>query len=264
MTWIARMTLGTDGGADHWFRSGGDCCPPDQVPDQLQRVPASLAAFAAGRLIVSRLRMRWRTVGGWRSRSRRDLLEGEGDCGFHYGAPTQRLRGTVIAVGGWSLAVANAVQAGSCGVGMPSGQSQGQSLGREGVTPPPPFASSHPGSRDVCGVPSATDTKKVPLFCPFGGLLHTCNWGPAHGLHPCFVVAKIWADGGRAREVLEWPHTVGGGGVPPMDPPQTTMTIVGKKRNLQQKEFCRAIFGTQTFGSQTLPPPFLILPWAEP
>ena len=34
---------------------------------------------------------------------------------------------------------------------------------------------------------------------------------------------------GRRREVLEWPYTAGGGGVPPRDPPlQTKVTIMGK------------------------------------
>ena len=59
--------------------------------------------------------------------------------------------------------------------------------------------------------------------------------------------------------------TRGEGGVPPPDPPpQTKVTIAGKNRNLQSGK-CRAIFGTQTFGSQTLPPPpppLLPLPWA--
>ena len=48
-------------------------------------------------------------------------------------------------------------------------------------------------------------------------------------------------------------HQRGGGGPPP--PPQTKGTIVGKKRNLPFGKSDWAIFGTQTFRSQTPPPP---------
>ena len=54
--------------------------------------------------------------------------------------------------------------------------------------------------------------------------------------------------GGGGREVFEWPYTVGGGGV---TPPLQTQVTSGKKRNLLLGKSCRAIFGTQIFGSQT-------------
>ena len=55
------------------------------------------------------------------------------------------------------------------------------------------------------------------------------------------------------REVLEWPYTAGGGGVPPWTPPPPQSDHSGNKRNLQEGKSCRAICGTQTFGSH---PPF--------
>ena len=39
-----------------------------------------------------------------------------------------------------------------------------------------------------------------------------------------------WSGAGTGgREVLEWPYTEGGGGVPCTPPPPTKVTIVGKK-----------------------------------
>ena len=63
-----------------------------------------------------------------------------------------------------------------------------------------------------------------------------------------------------AREIFEWPYAVGRGGVPPPPDPRDHR---GKKRNLQLGKCGWAIFGTQTFGSQTLPP-VRILPWPQP
>ena len=63
---------------------------------------------------------------------------------------------------------------------------------------------------------------------------------------------------GSPRQVLEWLYTVGGGGVPPPGPPSPPPDQSdhrGKKRNLQKGKSDRAVFGTQTFGSQTPPPP---------
>ena len=59
-------------------------------------------------------------------------------------------------------------------------------------------------------------------------------------------------------EGVEWPYAVGGGGYPPWTPPpplQTKVTIAGKNE-IYKRESLVAIFGTQTFGSQTLPPLF--------
>ena len=53
--------------------------------------------------------------------------------------------------------------------------------------------------------------------------------------------------------------TRGGGTPPPPGPPPPHR---GKERNLPKGESCRAIFGTQTFGSQTPPsPPLKRRPW---
>ena len=58
------------------------------------------------------------------------------------------------------------------------------------------------------------------------------------------------------REVLEWPYTAGGGGgAPPIDPPPQDQDHRETKQNLPLGKSGRAIFGTQTFGSQTPPPP---------
>ena len=78
-----------------------------------------------------------------------------------------------------------------------------------------------------------------------------------------------------AREVLEWPYTLGGGGTPPppFHPPpaaRRAANLLGsvhtapspsipkwpswKKRNRPLGKSGRAIFGTQTFGSQTPSP----------
>ena len=80
-------------------------------------------------------------------------------------------------------------------------------------------------------------------------------------------------------EVIEWPYTTGGGGGYPPPPHQSDHSDMrpvhsiamkfellqwnhecqsdhcGKKRSLPRGEFCWAIFGTQTFGSQTPPAP---------
>ena len=47
-------------------------------------------------------------------------------------------------------------------------------------------------------------------------------------------------------------------------PPQTKVTIVGNNENVKSGKSNWAIFGTQSFGSQTPPPPILILPCARP
>jgi len=61
-----------------------------------------------------------------------------------------------------------------------------------------------------------------------------------------------------AKDVLERLTTMGGAPLPtprtPRTPDQSDKS--GKKRNLPLGKSCRAIFGTQYFGSQT-PPPFL-------
>ena len=61
--------------------------------------------------------------------------------------------------------------------------------------------------------------------------------------------------------------TISGGGVsppPPMDPPPNIKVTIDHHRenpSLPLGKSCWAIFGTQTFGSQTPPPPpLLILP----
>ena len=61
----------------------------------------------------------------------------------------------------------------------------------------------------------------------------------------------------------------GRGGPPPPGPPPPPPDQSDKRgiqRNLQSGKSCRAIFGTQTFGSQTPPPPppLLILPCSPP
>ena len=70
----------------------------------------------------------------------------------------------------------------------------------------------------------------------------------------------MWVGRG-GREVLEWPYTVGGGGVTPpwTPPPPTKVTIVGKNEKLQKGKSCQAIFGTLIFESQTSPPPPLLI-----
>ena len=71
---------------------------------------------------------------------------------------------------------------------------------------------------------------------------------PLLSIAVCFVLG-----GGGRREALEWPYTVGGGGGTPV-PDQSDHS--GKKRNLLLEKSGRAMFGTQSFGSQTSPPPF--------
>ena len=70
--------------------------------------------------------------------------------------------------------------------------------------------------------------------------------------------------GGRFyQEFFVWLYTIGGGGVPPappLDPPPSAEQSdqSRKKRNIPQGKSCRAILGTQTFGSQTLPSSLVI------
>ena len=72
------------------------------------------------------------------------------------------------------------------------------------------------------------------------------------------------AAGTPCRDVLQWPYIVGGGGVtPPLDPPDQS-DYRGKKQYFQWGKSCWAIFGTQTFGSQTPLPPFQYFPDSPP
>ena len=56
---------------------------------------------------------------------------------------------------------------------------------------------------------------------------------------------KVCCRRGQGREALEWPYTMGGGGVtrPPDPLPPTKVTIVGKKRNLPLGKSCRVLRG---------------------
>ena len=64
--------------------------------------------------------------------------------------------------------------------------------------------------------------------------------------------------------LLEWLYTAGGEGGYPPSPPDQCDHGGGKHRNFQSGNSCRAIIGTQTFGTQTPPPPLLILPCCSP
>ena len=95
-----------------------------------------------------------------------------------------------------------------------------------------------------------------PPPCPSPPRVHPPpprTWGGA-GCQGVAVGRKV-----RGRDVLEWPHTIEGGGVTPPppwtpSPPSDQSDCRGKKRNLQKGQSSWAIFGTQAFGSQT--PPF--------
>ena len=65
------------------------------------------------------------------------------------------------------------------------------------------------------------------------------------------------------REVIEWPYAAGGAAPPPPPPGpplQDHSDHRGTQRNVQKGKSGPAIFGTQTLGSQTPPPPRLIPP----
>ena len=76
---------------------------------------------------------------------------------------------------------------------------------------------------------------------------------------PLFVrhTPRIPAPRGSIRMAV---HRSMGGTPPPWTPPPPDQSDhSGKKRNLQYRKFCRAMFDTQFVGSQS-PPPFLIFP----
>ena len=76
------------------------------------------------------------------------------------------------------------------------------------------------------------------------------GWGSRRRRLQKTVAAAVGVGG---REVVEWPYTVGGGGSPPPPPPgprPNQSDHCGKKRNLQSRASCWAIFVAQISGSQ--------------